>query len=200
MTNIFWLIIAIILWGYLHSLLASNKIKSFVKCYFGEILSSHYRIFYNIIASLSFIPVLWLINILPDTGIYIISMPWKIVAELIQLSALIFLVIAAKQTGVEEFIGIDFQPDKLNEKGQSLKTGGLYRFVRHPIYSAGLVILWCTPVMTVNYLTVAICLSIYILIGAAFEERKLIIEFKDQYLKYRKNVPMLVPRLHRNKY
>lgn len=199
MINTFCLILTIFIWGYLHSLLASHKIKALVKRYFLRSTVKQYRIFYNIVASLSILPILWLMYSLPDYEIYIIGQPWKILAEFVQILAFFILVIAAKQTGIAEFIGLDVKTKKLNEKEKSLKTGGLYQYVRHPIYSAGLVILWFTPILTVNYLTVAICLTLYILIGAALEEHKLINEFGDQYQNYKEKVPMLVPGLHRNK-
>jgi protein-S-isoprenylcysteine O-methyltransferase Ste14 len=199
MTNIIWLILTILLWGFLHSLLASNKTKSLIIRDFGESHNNQYRIFYNIIASLSFLPILWLMFILPDKELYFISMPWIILARLIQLISLLIMIIAAKQTGIANFVGIKIESVISDVKEQNLKTGGLYRYVRHPIYSAGLVLLWCSPVMTLNYLTVAICLSLYIFIGAAFEERKLFIEFGEQYQLYKENVPMFVPGLHWNK-
>jgi len=73
----------------------------------------------------------------------------------------------------------------------------LYRFVRHPLYTAGLVFIWLTPVMTVNRLVLYLSLTVYILIGAYFEERKLQREFGKEYEDYQIRTPMLFPALFR---
>jgi protein-S-isoprenylcysteine O-methyltransferase Ste14 len=66
--------------------------------------------------------------------------------------------------------------------------------VRHPLYTAGLLFIWLIPVMTANLLALNIGLTMYLIIGALFEERKLVREFGEAYIQYRKNTPMLVPR------
>ena len=76
-------------------------------------------------------------------------------------------------------------------------SGGLYRWVRHPLYSAGLVFIWLTSVMTVNLLVLNLGLTIYLVVGAIYEERKLVREFGDLYVDYQKRVPMLIPGLGR---
>ena len=78
-------------------------------------------------------------------------------------------------------------------------TTGLYRYVRHPLYSAGLVFIWLTPEMSLNFLVLYISLTIYIVIGAYFEERKLIREFGKSYEDYQVKTPMLVPVMIRRK-
>ena len=81
-----------------------------------------------------------------------------------------------------------------------LRTPGLYRYVRHPIYLGWTMVLWATPVMTVSHLVFAGGMTIYMLIGIQFEERELVARLPE-YEQYRRKVPMLVPslrkRLHR---
>jgi protein-S-isoprenylcysteine O-methyltransferase Ste14 len=74
-------------------------------------------------------------------------------------------------------------------------TNGLYRYVRHPLYTAGLLFIWLIPVMTVNLLALNIGLTAYLIVGARYEERKLVKEFGEEYLHYRERTPMLIPRL-----
>lgn len=71
--------------------------------------------------------------------------------------------------------------------------GGLYAWVRHPIYTAGLIFLWLTPILTSNLLAMNIGLTLYILIGAWLEERKMVAEFGEAYREYQRRVPMLIP-------
>ena len=77
-----------------------------------------------------------------------------------------------------------------------LRTPGLYRHVRHPIYLGWLLVVWATPVMTVSHLLLAAGLTIYMLIGIHFEERDLLRELPE-YEQYRRKVPMLLPSLRR---
>jgi methanethiol S-methyltransferase len=72
---------------------------------------------------------------------------------------------------------------------------GLYRYVRHPLYTCSILILWLVPVMTVNLLAFNLGATLYMTIGAFFEERKLVREFGGEYEAYRRHTPMLVPGL-----
>ena len=73
----------------------------------------------------------------------------------------------------------------------------LYRVVRHPLYVGWLLAFWCTPTMTVTHLLFAGATTAYILIAIRFEEADLMKEH-HQYAVYRKQVPMLIPRLTRD--
>lgn len=68
-----------------------------------------------------------------------------------------------------------------------------YKIVRHPIYFGFLITFWCTPLMTWSHLLFGIGMTIYIIIGAALEERDLVEQFGVQYLEYRQYVAMLIP-------
>lgn len=74
-------------------------------------------------------------------------------------------------------------------------TPGLYKYVRHPIYAGFLFAFWATPTMTAAHLFFALLTSAYILIGIRLEERDLVTYFGTRYSEYKKQVPMLVPRL-----
>jgi protein-S-isoprenylcysteine O-methyltransferase Ste14 len=65
--------------------------------------------------------------------------------------------------------------------------------VRHPLYTAGLVFIWLAPVMTWNSLVFNLGLSLYLVIGALFEERKLVHQYGQAYLDYKSRTPMLIP-------
>jgi methanethiol S-methyltransferase len=72
----------------------------------------------------------------------------------------------------------------------------LYRIVRHPLYVGWLFTFWSTPSMTATHLLFALMTTAYILAAIQLEERDLMREHPE-YAEYRKQVPMLIPRLHR---
>jgi protein-S-isoprenylcysteine O-methyltransferase Ste14 len=198
MTISFWLILlAVLAYGLLHSFLASLKVKANTRLWFGSSIDPWFRLAYNFIAVITLLPILILPVILIDEEIYRIPFPWVVLTLIIQGLAIFVLLKGLKQTGITTFIGLrqlllpeDITPPRL-------VTDGLYRYVRHPLYTAGLVFIWLLPIMTWNLLALNLGLTIYIIIGAYFEERKLLQEFGDAYAEYRQHTPMLIPGLRR---
>jgi protein-S-isoprenylcysteine O-methyltransferase Ste14 len=76
-------------------------------------------------------------------------------------------------------------------------TPSLYKIVRHPLYIGWLTIFWAAPTMTVAHLVFAIATTAYILVAIQLEERDLVDAFGERYVSYRRNTPMLIPRLSR---
>jgi protein-S-isoprenylcysteine O-methyltransferase Ste14 len=157
-----------------------------------------YRLGYNVFASLSLLPVLALAALQPDTTLYTIRLPWSLLMYAGEFLALLTLVFGLLQSHPLEFLGLQQLVSTASQPG-GLTTTGLYRYVRHPLYSAGLVLIWLVPRMSVNLLVMDLALSAYILIGAMFEERKLRKGFGQAYTDYMSVTPMLVPFLKGNK-
>jgi len=181
-------------WGIAHSLLASLALKDFFRKTLGDGLMRAYRLGYNLFSVLSLLPILWLMWTLPNHTIYLISAPWKYFILAGQGIAALLLLYGVLQTDTLSFIGL-LQLVDLDGKLGALVTSGLYRFVRHPLYSAGLLFLWLTTTMTINQLVVYVCATIYIFVGAYFEERKLLREFGAAYAEYKSVTPMIIPGL-----
>ena len=189
------ILFAMVVYGAIHSLMATFKAKALAEQLFGSVGERGYRLFFNIFAGISLLPVLALPATLPDQRLYTISMPWMILFLAGQSLAVVAEIIGVLQTGAKEFLGLRqlFTPPS---EGGELAIRGLYNWVRHPLYSAGRLFIWLTPVMTLNILALNISLTLYIIIGARFEERRLCVEFGDAYPMYQKQVPMLIPSLH----
>jgi protein-S-isoprenylcysteine O-methyltransferase Ste14 len=150
-----------------------------------------YRLLYNGFAVISFLPVLYLMITLPDRMLYQVPVPFNLVMRFGQAISIFLLLVAVLQTDLLSFAGLR----QIFEQKQTgpLVTSGLYRYVRHPLYTFSLLILWLSPSMTWNTFVVYAALTFYILIGIIFEERKLLREFGEEYASYRSRTPMLVP-------
>ena len=74
----------------------------------------------------------------------------------------------------------------------AFRTPAAYRYVRHPIYTGWLILLWAAPVMTISHLVIAAGLSLYVILGVRLEERDLLRRI-PYYAQYRRKVPMLLP-------
>ncbi len=186
-----WLVLAIALWGLVHSWLASLGAKAAVMSRFGGRAARMYRLAYNAFSVLTFAPIILLVGLLPDRVLYVVPSPWRYMPVLGQLLAVLAIIIALLQVDAASFIGIRQLIQR--EQPSQLVTGGFYRWVRHPLYLFGLLILWLTPAMTRNLLVAYLALSAYLVVGAFFEERKLLREFGAAYAEYRARTPMLIP-------
>ena len=69
-----------------------------------------------------------------------------------------------------------------------------YRVVRHPLYLGFILAFWAGPVMTVGHLLFAATMTAYIVFAIGLEEKDLVHHLGDRYVRYQRQVPMLVPR------
>ena len=178
-------------WGAVHSWLASPPAKDFAARVLGERIARAYRLAYNAFAFLSFLPVLILMRALPDRRLYAIPTPWMYFFLAGQAIAGLCLLMALLQTDTLHFVGV--RQLIARPGAPELNTRGFYSLVRHPLYLFGLLFLWLTPIVSENLLTLFILLSLYLFIGAGFEERRLLSEFGRRYEEYRRRTPMIIP-------
>lgn len=191
--SILYILLSLLLWGLIHSLLASLGFKAWLANLLGKSLMRGYRLFYNFFSVLTFLPILYLAAALPDAPLYTIPAPISYAMFVGQGLAVLLLLVGVLQTGPLSFIGLRQLFEE--EKPAEFVTSGLYRLVRHPLYTAGLLFLWLSPTVTVNSFTLYAAAMVYILVGAYFEERKLLREFGAAYAEYKSKTPMLIPWL-----
>jgi methanethiol S-methyltransferase len=186
------------IYGLIHSLLASLKVKELAAAWLGAGYK-WYRLIYNIFATISLLPVLALAIILPDKPIYDLPSPWHAVMLILQLIGAGISFFAAAKTGLGYLAGItQLTGTDEGDCEKRLETGGLYRFVRHPIYSGAILFLWASPQMTWNSMALKLAFTFYFIIGGMVEEKKLVAEFGDAYRAYRLRTPMLIPGLKKS--
>ncbi|HSQ61115.1 MAG TPA: isoprenylcysteine carboxylmethyltransferase family protein [Acidobacteriota bacterium] len=94
-------------------------------------------------------------------------------------------------------LGTNVSETVLTREGQRLVTHGPYRWVRHPLYAAGLALLLCLGLIAANWLLLGLTAAA----GAAIarlvvpeEERALLAAFGSEYEAYRERTGRFLPR------
>ena len=180
-----------------HSLLATNTWKKRMQL----LMRSGYK-FYRIAYSFFAVTTLTIVvayNFYMQSFLlwnaYIIE---KIIAIVCMLSCGIIMLLFTRRFFFD-LSGADvFQKKQLSR--ELIKTD-LYKYVRHPLYSATLGFVWSiflyNPLLS-NFIS-CLCITAYTIAGIFLEEKKLILEFGESYLHYRSKTPMLIPKVYLNK-
>lgn len=189
MNVVFNFILYFLIFVMIHSVLATDYIKSKVQRHLGERFR-FYRIMYTLISIPAFAPafLVWI----KYSGLtpHVYSIPdWMFpLIILARVFAFGIFAYASFQTDVLDFIGLK----QMHEK-PVLITNGAYGIVRHPLYASGILLLITKMRMSQLDLIAVLCVSIYLIIGAYMEERRLFSIFGDEYQKYRHQVSMFIP-------
>lgn len=179
----------------IHSLLARESVKRWLAQRSPPALE---RSLYSAIAGLQIVALCALWRPLPD-------LVWRIAAPagraaLWMLFALGWVIVLAALRAVRDVHlfglaeawasarGVDYRP-------RPLEASGIYRHVRHPLYSGTLLALWAAPSLSRGHLLLAAVFTLYLFIGYRLEERDLARRHGAPYLAYRARVPAFLPRL-----
>ena len=185
------------LYAAVHSWLASQRMKDWTRRTLGPATDRWYRLAFNLVGGVTFLPLLVMLVWLPDRTLYTQSPPWLWLALLGQLVAAAGILYGLWLTNIWHFLGLcqflDLPDDGRIDCKPPLVIAGMYRWVRHPLYFWALALIWLTPQMTVNRLALFATLSLYLYVGTFFEERRLVAEFGDEYRAYQRQVPRLIP-------
>jgi len=173
----------------IHSVLATDYIKNKVQRLLGE-RYRFYRMIYTLISILTFAPafLVWIKYSGSTPLVYIIPQWYYPLIILARVLALGIFAYASFQTDILGFIGL-----KQTHEKTILITNGAYGIVRHPLYASGILLLITKMEMSRLDLIAVLLVSIYLIIGAYIEERRLLSFFGDEYHKYRQQVSMFIP-------
>lgn len=198
LSSFFLVLLAFALYGALHSLLAAEATKAGAEKRLGARGYRYYRLGFNIFSGLALLLVIYLVWRMPDAVLWRIPWPWLLLTLAVQLAAGLGLLVSFRTTGSLEFLGMaQFLRLKQLPPPEVLRVDGLYRFMRHPIYSFSLLILWLMPQMSNNLLALTLGITLYIFVGARLEENKLVRQFGADYQAYQQRVGMFLPRWKR---
>jgi protein-S-isoprenylcysteine O-methyltransferase Ste14 len=155
-----------------------------------------YRILYNLLAVATLLPVVFYTFSQGGAPIVAWEGPWRIVPILMVSVGLFFFVAGARRYDLLQFLGLrqikDAKVCSVLTDDCSLDTGGILSIIRHPWYSAGILFIWARPLDLAAILTNLIVTG-YFAVGAILEERKLKIQFGQQYADYQRQVSMFFP-------
>ncbi|WP_337873119.1 isoprenylcysteine carboxylmethyltransferase family protein [Ignavibacterium sp.] len=199
--DVLLLLLLLGLFGYTHSLLASLKVKEFIRQQFGKAIA-FYRLFYNLFSLIS-LYLIWEYAPHPSLQIYKLNPPFDYLVLIPQFLSLIGIIWCFRYFSVKEFLGLsqierflnkEFSDDELDEK-MFFRIDGPYKYSRHPIYFFSIVFLIFRAEMDLFYLTMLIAFIIYFYIGSVYEEMRLLKIFGKDYEEYQKKVPRIFPRV-----
>ena len=121
---------------------------------------------------------------------------WRILRYCLVGLGIVLVAAGARHYSMLQFLGFQ-QIRKESAHGAMTSSGncdgsGVLGLVRHSWYVAVFIFLW-TSDLNVTAITVDLVLSAYLIVGALLEERKLVIEFGEEYRLYQDHVSMFIP-------
>ena len=183
-----------------HSFLAHEPLRRAWKALFGH----GARLAYNAVALIHILAVAAVGRfVLFAEPAFVVPAPVVALQLGLALAGGVLLLVAARSYDMGRFSGLhqlrhrtDDAPPPADpgEDEEPLHTGGLHARIRHPLYSAGMLLLWGLAHDEAGIAT-ALWGTLYFLIGARCEEHRLIRLFGERYRAYRRQVPAYMPRL-----
>jgi protein-S-isoprenylcysteine O-methyltransferase Ste14 len=179
--------------GYLglHSVFAADGVKQYFRKHMQRGYR-YYRLLYVFFSTIGLLAML-LLNASISSVYLIESDGWNRYFSMMLATFAIFIFKTAfKQYSLRGFTGFE------SDDHESFKADGILKHVRHPIYSATILMVvgfWLF-IPNVTTLISACCIFIYLAIGIPLEERKLIKKYGEAYVLYRGKVPAIFPRIY----
>ena len=177
----------------LHSALASLTAKHWVAARWPALMPA-YRLAFNTIAAVALLPIVWLLFSQPGRLVWSWTGAWAWLANGIALAAVGGFLHTLRDYDTEEFLGLRQWRSRTRTVAdqEGFHLSSVHRYVRHPWYFFSLLILW-TRDMSEAMLLSALVMTIYFVVGARLEERKLIAYHGERYRRYMARVAGLLP-------
>jgi protein-S-isoprenylcysteine O-methyltransferase Ste14 len=177
----------------LHSALASLVVKRRVATALPNLMP-YYRLMFNDLALLLLLPILWLTYRDPEPMLWRWQGASAWLANGLALAAIFGFWLTLKSYDMQEFLGLrqlQLHMRKVEDQ-EHFHLSPFHRFVRHPWYFFGLVLIW-TRDMSVTTLLSSVFITLYFIVGSRLEEKKLLVYHGDTYRRYMARVPGLIP-------
>ncbi len=181
-----WVWITGLLFAVIHSGLATIRCKQWF-CDHG-IHDPRYRLYYTLLSVL--MTAIWIsfVHQLADSPLYHADGLVKIVLITLQIAGAVVALAAFQPIDGLAFLGF-----RASAQGTDpFIVKGIYRYLRHPMYTGVMLILLAMPEQTWNGLNLALAVCAYFMIGARFEEQRMLVAHPE-YAAYRRTVPAFIP-------
>jgi protein-S-isoprenylcysteine O-methyltransferase Ste14 len=190
-----WLALGWIGYGAIHSILASIKCKDFFERK-APFIAQHYRILYLLIASITLVMMAVLFWETPRFLLWEQTTYFQIPGIILIISGSIIMGITiSKYFSTTKNIN-----DLIHDKNvPELFQKGLHSYVRHPLYLGTFLLIWGFFLIFPygSLLITNVIITLYTLLGTVYEEKKLMRVFGEKYARYKKEVPMIFPKLRK---
>jgi len=194
--------LAAALWCALHSLLIAPGIEAPLRRRLGP-LAPWSRLAYNLLAAVTLLAVLSFFHRAPADPLWRWHGLWQLLRAALLAAAAWLAWQGARAHDNAEFLGLrrlrDARTGNAPEPPLQLSTGGVLGLVRHPWYTAGILLLVAMRDFTTTNVVWRAVFVLYLLVGAWLEDRKLARNFGDAFAVYRREVPAFLPRPRRHR-
>jgi protein-S-isoprenylcysteine O-methyltransferase Ste14 len=184
-----------IAWCVLHSTMISVSATEYIKKRLGPKFC-FYRLFFNLIAVLTLIPVALFAYSIQTQAILYWNGYMRIGQVILLGLALLLFFLGGRHYDACQLLGIkqirEGTSNKVITDTGELDTSGVLGITRHPWYLATILLIWARQ-MDAAAIFVNVILTSYLIVGTFLEEKKLIREFGEKYTAYQKRVSMLIP-------
>jgi protein-S-isoprenylcysteine O-methyltransferase Ste14 len=187
---LFWAI-----WCALHSFLIFPAVTELAQKKLREGFR-YYRLFFNIFSLITLLPLGVYSFIYQGEVIFVWTGLWVFLQYGLIGVGLILLWAGGRDYNLSQFLGLhqiqSGQTEQtLSEEGH-LDFSGIHKAIRHPWYAAGMLMVWGRDI-TWSILMTNLVIDVYFVVGAALEEKKLLMAFGEKYKAYQQRVSMLFP-------
>lgn len=175
-----------------HSVLAGADLRRGM----GRLVGRAHRLVYNALALLALLAVLATGHWLAGSALpFMMPLVLYWVMNAAVIAGLVLGGVALRSYHLGAFIGT-VQLRGTDDTAAALSVSGLHRWMRHPLYSAVLLIVWGMARSELDVAT-ACWVTLYLIIGSRIEEQRLIARYGDAYRRYRSTTPAFLPRWRR---
>ena len=191
------LIILWIIWCSVHSGMISLTVTGYLNVKLEKYFK-FYRLFFNFTAFITLVPLILYTQSLKGNLIFRWEGHLLLIKYFLAAISAALLIAGALKYDMFQFIGVrqiisGKSYSTLSENGE-IVTSGILGITRHPWYLGSIIFFWIYyNDLYVSTLIVSVILTIYLVIGAALEEKKLLLEFGASYRDYMTRVSMLFP-------
>jgi hypothetical protein len=201
-----YIILVFLGFALVHSVCVTRFVKQLIARVMGELFTrAFYRLGYTAFSVLTTLLAIWLIIQIPDQYLWRGPAWFRWPMHGVQLLGLAIGYFSFSPFNTMEFLGLrqvlsylkgepvdgDIEGVHINR----LVTTGLYRMVRNPMYLGGIMIFTFEPNITRTWLTVSVLADAYFIWGALVEQKRLVESFGDDYRRYMRDVPLLIPTM-----